>query len=338
MHPDLRARMARIVQPAGAAIGLVLRDFVGMVDFAMVDPAGMDVEGEAEQLLAHDRAFKMPAGRALAPGAVPFHLPRFARRGLAPDGEIGGVALALDRVDAPLAFIRDGAGKTTVIRNSRNVEIEPAIEFVAVLVCDLLAPGDHRLDIFGRARMLFGLDVQPREVAFEILLIELCDVPGGLALLRRHALHLVFALIRIRGEVADIGDVDDVGEPIALPLQHAPQRVGEDIGAHIADMLVIIDRRPAGIDARLARVDGLEDFDCASQRVEQLERRVGHAGPDTVTSSQRKTGSGAIHHRTVLREARLDNGLPRRLRLLAMTAGWVVTTLPTARSRPAGRV
>ena len=60
--------MRRLVQIAAAAEGLVLRDFIGMVDLAVVDPAGMDVEGEAEQLLAHDRAFEMPAGCTLAPG------------------------------------------------------------------------------------------------------------------------------------------------------------------------------------------------------------------------------------------------------------------------------
>ena len=68
VHPDLRTRMRRLVQIAAAAEGLILRDFIGMVDLAVVDSAGMDVEWEAQQLLAHDRAFEMPAGCTLAPG------------------------------------------------------------------------------------------------------------------------------------------------------------------------------------------------------------------------------------------------------------------------------
>src|SRR3546814_18072835 len=78
---------------------LVLRDLVGMVDFAMVDAAGVDVERMAQPRLAHHRAFEVPARRALAPGGVPFHLPLLARRGLAPYGEVAGVALARDRID-----------------------------------------------------------------------------------------------------------------------------------------------------------------------------------------------------------------------------------------------
>src|SRR3546814_2092421 len=43
VHPD--PRTARV----GAAVRLVLRDLVRMVDFAMVDTAGVDIERKAEQ-------------------------------------------------------------------------------------------------------------------------------------------------------------------------------------------------------------------------------------------------------------------------------------------------
>src|SRR3546814_9795605 len=69
--------------------------------------------------------------------------------------------------------------------------------------------------------------------------------------LRSHLLQLVLAAIRIIGEVADIGDVDDMGELVALPAERAAQHIGKHIGAHVADMRVVIDRRPAGIDPRL---------------------------------------------------------------------------------------
>src|SRR3546814_10694952 len=77
-----------------------------MVDLAMVDAAGVDIERHAEFGLAHHRAFEVPARRAAAPRRIPFHLPRLARRGLAPDREIGGVALALDLVDPAFALVR----------------------------------------------------------------------------------------------------------------------------------------------------------------------------------------------------------------------------------------
>ena len=53
VHPDLRARIGRFRQSAAAAEGLVLRDLVGVVDLAVVDPAGVDVECLAEIFDAH---------------------------------------------------------------------------------------------------------------------------------------------------------------------------------------------------------------------------------------------------------------------------------------------
>ena len=276
MHPDLRARMSRHVEPATTAEGLVLRDLIGVMDFAVIDAAGMDIEGEAEQLFAHDRAFEMPAGGALAPRTVPFHLPCFARRCLAPDGEISRVALALDRVDAALAVLGDSACEAAVILYRRDVEIEPAFEFVAMFRRNLLAPRDHRLDVLGRARVLLGLHGETRKVVLEIFLVKFGNVPRALVLARRHLLHLVLAFVGIGGEVTDIGDVDDVGKLVALPLQCAAQRIGKDIGAHVADVLVIVDRRPTAVDARFSRVNGPEFLQLAGERIEQLQGRVGH--------------------------------------------------------------
>ena len=104
------------------------------------------------------------------------------------------------------------------------------------------------------------------------------DVPDRLRPLGRHLLHLVLAGIGVVGQVADIGDVDDVGEPVSLEAERAAQHIGKHIGAHVADVWIVIDRRPAGIDARLAFVDGHERLKLAGEAVEQGERgSVGHA-------------------------------------------------------------
>ena len=84
---------------------LVLGNFIGMMDLAMVDPAGVDIEFLAEIFDAHLRTFEMPARRALAPGTVPFHLPGLADGRLAPDCEILWVAFAFDRVDPSLDIL-----------------------------------------------------------------------------------------------------------------------------------------------------------------------------------------------------------------------------------------
>jgi len=72
--------------------------------------------------------------------------------------------------------------------------------------------------------------------------------------------------------VADIGDVDDVGELVTLEAQRAAQHVGKDIGTHVADMRIVVDCGTAGIDARLARMDRPERLRRAGQAVEQRER------------------------------------------------------------------
>src|SRR3546814_12587025 len=104
---------------------LVLRDLVGMVDFAMVDAAGVDVERMAQPRLAHHRAFEVPARRALAPGGVPFHLPLLARRGLAPYGEVAGVSLARDRTDAGMSPVVSPPGKPPLIRHHASAQKNP---------------------------------------------------------------------------------------------------------------------------------------------------------------------------------------------------------------------
>jgi hypothetical protein len=45
---------------------------------------------------------------------------------------------------------------------------------------------------------------------------------------------------------------------------------GKNIGAHIADMLIIIHRRAAGVDVGLAHVDRLKWFQRAGHTVEEF--------------------------------------------------------------------
>ena len=277
MHPDLRARMGRHVEPATTAEGLVLRDLVGVMDFAVIDAAGMDIKGEAEQLFAHDRAFEMPAGGALAPRTVPFHLPCLARRCLAPDRKIGSVALAFYCFDPALALFSYRASKPPVIGDCRHVEIEAGVEFVAMPVGNALCEIDHLVDVIGRHRPLGRLaDVERlhvRPIGFGVML---GDVPDRLRLGRSHLFHLVFARIAIVGQMTHVGDVDDVGELVALPAQCAAKDIGKDIGPHVADMGVVVDRRPAAVDARFPLVNGPEFLQLAGERIEQLQGRVGH--------------------------------------------------------------
>ena len=145
--------------------------------------------------------------------------------------------------------------------DGRSIEIQAAFEFITMLVGYAFGIIDHLRHIIGGDGPMCGLPYVQRLNVFPISLgIMARDVPNGLRFLRRHFFHLVFACIRIVGQMPDIGDVDDMGQLIALVGQHAAQRVGKDISAHIADMWVIIHRRSAGIDARFAFMNGCEGF------------------------------------------------------------------------------
>jgi len=73
-----------------------LGDLVLMMGEDEVQPAAMDIEGHAQQLLRHSRALDMPAGPALAPGTVPAGL---AFLGRFPQDEIAGTLLVGRNLD-----------------------------------------------------------------------------------------------------------------------------------------------------------------------------------------------------------------------------------------------
>ena len=145
---------------------------------------------------------------------------------------------------------------------------------------DLLGEVDHLGDVVGRDRPARGLaDVEVGDVLLERRRIVRRDVPDALRLGTGRRLHLVVADIGIGRQMADIGDVDHMGEGISLPGQHAAQRIGEHIGAQIAEMGVVVDRRPAGIDAHAALgIERLESFQPAGQRIVERELSAGHSG------------------------------------------------------------
>ncbi len=146
-----------------------------------------------------------------------------------------------------------------------------------MFVGDLLGELDHLGDVVGCDRPFRGLgDVQPLDVRFEHRSIVRGDVPDRFLLGSRGLFHLVVARVGVAGQVTDIGDVDDVAEIVTLPLEHPPERIGEQERAHVADMLVVIDRRPAGVDARLVTLDRAEFLDLASERIVEFEGGVGH--------------------------------------------------------------
>ena len=141
-----------------------------------------------------------------------------------------------------------------------------------MFVGDAFGKGDHLFDMVGGNSPFCRLaDVEAVYVQPIGLGIIFGDIPGRLAGLGGGFFHLVVPCIGVGGQMADIGDVDDMGKPVPLPTQRPAQQIGKNISAHIADMLIIIDRRAAGIDPCFAGMDGHELLDLASQAVEQFQ-------------------------------------------------------------------
>ena len=244
----------------------------------MVNPAGVDIERKAQQLPAHHAAFQMPARRAPAPRGIPFHLPRFARRGFAPDRKVGRMALALDFVDAApdsrsLAFVGPGAGQPAIIGDRSDIEIQPARQFIAMRGRDGFGKVDHLRHKIGGDRPVCGrADIQRGDIGPIGLRIMARHIPDRLRARGGSLFHLVFAIVGVVGQMPDIGDIDHMRQCIAFVGQRAAQHIGKHIRAHVTDMWIVINRGPAGIDPRLPRMDGHERFKLTSQAVEQHER------------------------------------------------------------------
>src|SRR3546814_2998714 len=125
----------------------------------------------------------MPAGRAFAPGGVPFHLPLPARRAGAPNGKVTRMALAFHRINACIARIVSGPSQCAIIRNGGAIEIEAAVELIAMIGCNAFGIIDHLADMVRGDRPFCRFDdVEVSDILLEGLGIMRCDVPDTIGL------------------------------------------------------------------------------------------------------------------------------------------------------------
>ena len=116
------------------------------------------------------------------------------------------------------------------------------------------------------------LDVERAHILEERAGIELRDFPRGLAGAPRTLFHLVLAGVGVGSEMAHVGDVHDVRNLVAVPFQHSPEQIFEQEGAEVPDVLVVVDGRPAGVEADRAGLERLEAAQAAGIVVVELER------------------------------------------------------------------
>ena len=96
--------------------GFGLGDFIFMMRENEVTAAAVEVKGIAEVLMAHGRAFDVPARTAFAPGAVPC---RFARFSTLPEGKVHGIVFTVVNFVRRRLPCRRGCGRS--VHRSRQI-------------------------------------------------------------------------------------------------------------------------------------------------------------------------------------------------------------------------
>ena len=159
-----------------------------------------------------------------------------------------------------------------VVVQARGVEVQAVVCAVHIaFFLDGGDGGDLLADVVGGpAPDVRGEHVEPVELFLEIRGVALGDFPSRQAGAPRAGFHLVLAGVRVGGQVPYVGDIDDVVDLIAAVFEGAPQDVFEDIGAQVADVLVVVHGRAAGIQANLGRRERCEGALLASIGVKKM--------------------------------------------------------------------
>ena len=129
----------------------------------------------------------------------------------------------------------------------------------------LSRPSSRRMYSVARGSIRRRQDAERRDILVELLFGRFRDFADRLVqrqirvIARRPRVDLVV-------DVGDVADVRDVLRPIDVA-QQPEQHVEHDHGPRVADMGVVVDRRPADVHANVFRIDGLEFGLLPCQRV-----------------------------------------------------------------------
>src|SRR5439155_26214176 len=119
-----------------------------------VEPAAVDLEARAEELLREHRALDVPPRPAAPPGRVPGRVLALLVR--LPEGEVPWILLQGVRL-LLLDLVRPVAGEAAVLREARDAEVDVAPDRVGVLGVDELADeADDLGDVVGDLRHRVG--------------------------------------------------------------------------------------------------------------------------------------------------------------------------------------
>lgn len=203
----------------------------------------------------------MPAGAAPAEAGVPADVVRPHRL---PEGEVAGVLLGVIVGIHPAAHpghqpSGGDAGEPAVGRKAGDPEVDPPLAPVGdPLRLKALDQAHHLLDVQGGPRVVVGpADAEGVDVGEEAL-----DPGGGLL---RQPLVVLGGVVD--QPVVHVGQVHDVGDPREAALEPSAQDILKEEGAEVPDVGTVPDRRAAGVEAHVARLQGRDRLEAAGQGV-----------------------------------------------------------------------
>jgi len=102
------------------------------------------------------------------------------------------------------------------------------------------------------------------------------DISGSDSFSASSLLHLVFSMISIAlilsREMADIGDIDDMGRRIATDmLDRILEEIVDEVLTHIPEVGCPIDGRSTGVDTDIGRIDRDKFFERMREGIEEMQ-------------------------------------------------------------------
>ena len=255
MEPEMRELFA------GQRFGL--RYFIFVVRENQILAARMQIETLAEFLHGHDRALNVPARATWSDDALPRSL---AGLGCFPECKVASVVFFVFVNINSRAVFHAGKisfGEFAVSRKFRNPEIIGTV-FGFVGQPFLHQSGDelcHLRNVLGGTSDLRLFNMQCRRILEECFLILRCVL-----------LHIDSRLGRVADNfVVHVSDVHDVMEFMSALAKVAAQNINRNEGTEIANVAVVVNRRPASVHADFVVHQRPEFLNFSRECVEQAK-------------------------------------------------------------------
>ena len=269
-----------VVQPVSNelhAVGrLRLGDFALVMRELVLQPTAVYVDCLTQILHTHNRTFQMPAGITLTPGARPLH--NMVRLSFLPEREIRRILFFRRNFHAGAGhhFLDISAGKFAVVLEFRHIEIHRAVDLVSIVFSQKCF---YQLDLLDDMSAGPRADIRPDAVQF----VHVLEVASSIRFGQRHRMlllsfgrlaDLVFALIRIVGQMTNVGNVLHIGNAVSEIAKVSNQNIETDVTFCMPQMSVPVDGRPTDIYPDHAFVQRLELLFLSRQAIIKLQSHI----------------------------------------------------------------